>query len=107
MNDPRPIDIGTLEMEVLEEFQNSEFRVEEEGREAIVLTLLEVTATPDHRPEGQKEGRAPFSAVFGSPVVALPQGTYCLRHESLGQMTVFISPFEAYHEGHKLEAVFS
>jgi hypothetical protein len=102
------LDVALLEKATLEKHLNSEFQIEvEEPDQAIVLELLEVSPFPDHRPEGEREGRAPFSAVFGCATHQVPQNSYMLTHPTLGRAVIFLTPIDNYKDGHKLEAVFS
>ena len=108
MNDLEPLDLATLEKESVEVHLNSEFQLEVPGNDELaVLKLTEVSHYPDHRPPESRSGRPPFSAVFICKTHQMPQGTYCLKHEVLAPLVVFLSPFESGEEGLKLEAVFS
>lgn len=67
------------------------FAISEEGMPAIALTLKEAKLLD---PEwGLKDVRPPFSLSFlaADPRV-LPQRLYCLQHERLGRVTIFLVP---------------
>ncbi len=78
-----------------------------EGEEDLKLALLEAEEIKDHRPRGERSGRPPFALVFGCETFLIPQGTYRLEHDILDPIEIFLSPFEAYHKGSKLESVFN
>ena len=107
MNDKEDLDPGDLTVAMFTPLVGSVFSLGPADGEAVELTLLEALPAKDHRPTGSQAGRAPFSLAFGCASHPLPQGTYRLEHETLGSMVMFMSPFETYEKGHKLEAVFT
>jgi hypothetical protein len=78
-----------------------------DGEEDLKLALLDASEIKDQRPESDRSGRAPFVLVFACKTFLISQGVYRLEHDVLDPVEVFLSPFEAYHEGSKLEAVFN
>lgn len=108
MNEMEPLDIAALSQSNFTSYLESEFTIGIEGSDDVVtLTLLEISEYPDHRPEDMRSGRAPFGLVFGCSTHKIPQSTYCLNHDTLAPLVIFLSPFELYEDGHKLEAIFS
>ena len=78
-----------------------------EGEEDLKLELQDASKLTDHRPEDDRSGRAPFVLVFACKTRLIPQGNYHLEHEELDPVLLFLSPFESYHEGSRLEAIFN
>ena len=55
-----------------------------------------------------KDDRAPFSLVFVGPGrFVLPQQTYQLENDALGELELFLVPIGAEGEGMRYEAVFT
>lgn len=81
------------------------FRVRVGDAEWMEATLLEATALGDGV---VAEGvRAPFSIVFrGAGKGVLPQGTYRVAHEGIGEFDLFLVPIGQDREGVRYEAVF-
>lgn len=68
--------------------QGDRFRISPDEAEPFEVELVEATEIP--REPG---GRAPFSLVFkGGPNPPLPQRTYRVEHEKLGELEIFIVP---------------
>ena len=78
-----------------------------EGEDDLELELQDVSDLPDHRPEGDKSGRAPFVLVFACKTFKVPTGMYRLEHGKLAPLDIFLSPFESYEDGCRLESVFN
>ena len=76
------------------------------GEREINLTLAEVKAyTPL---ESEQPGMERFSAFFdGPPDLVLPQRTYPLRHEKMGEFDIFLTPIGADANHVRYEAVFN
>lgn len=76
------------------------------GEREINLTLAEVKAyTPL---ESEQPGMERFSAFFdGPPNLLLPQRTYQLRHEKMGEFDIFLTPIGADANHVRYEAVFN
>ena len=72
----------------------------------LPLELVEVTA---YRPqEHEEQGMERFSAVFKCPdKLLLPQGTYHLSHEQMGDLDLFLVPVSANQRDFQYEAVFN
>ena len=82
---------------------NTKFRIEVEPGKTVELELVEVTDKGDVA--GQVER---FSAFFRGPLETfLPQRTYAMEHEGLGNVELFIVPVQRDNEGFYYEAVFS
>ncbi len=68
------------------------------------LELTEAAVSPHGRPHV----RPPFSLIFTGPAnVPLPQDTYLLRHEILGDIPLFIVPIRADAELRSYQAIFN
>jgi hypothetical protein len=106
-NENQEIDPGDLTLEMFEPHLNSEFHLDQDSEVPVVLRLLEALSASDHRPSEEQQGRSPFTLVFACDEVPLPQGTYCLSHDVIGTVSIFMTPFAVHEQGHKLEAVFS
>ena len=79
-----------------------EFRVEVDAATIIATTLTAATAHGDGRVA------AGFSLVFTGPIEpVLPQRTYRLAHDELGDLEIFIVPIGRDDAGVRYEAVFN
>lgn len=90
-----------LNYEVLAEQLNTKFALADVALpfelELIEITEPTVTASQTF-----------FSLYFlGSDDFMLPQGTYCLRHDRLDEMIIFLVPTAREAAGFKYEAVFN
>jgi uncharacterized protein DUF6916 len=55
-----------------------------------------------------KEFRRPFTLLFRGPQEPLlPQDTYQIKHEELGELEIFVVPVESGEEGTVYQAVFN
>ena len=85
------------------------FAVSTEEGQAITLELVEATQGREPGglgPEGQE--RLQFSLVFRGPAQPmLPQSTYALRHDELGEVELFLVPIGPGGDGMRYEAVFA
>lgn len=83
----------------------SQFRTASGDRE-VNLTLAEVkTYTPL---ESEQPGMERFSVFFDGPSdFMLPQQTYSMRHEQMGEFDLFITPISKGENGFRYEAVFN
>ena len=72
----------------------------------LSLTLAEVKAyTPL---ESEQPGMERFSAFFDGPAeLLLPQRTYQLRHDQMGEFDIFLTPISKRETGFRYEAVFN
>ncbi len=79
------------------------------GGPAVTLELIAATegsARGGLGPDGQQ--RTQFSVVFrGPPTPVLPQGSYPMTHDGLGELALFIVPIGPDTEGMRYEAVFA
>jgi len=79
--------------------------VDQEGGHAV--TLVEATAA-ESRPDVPRQD--PFTLVFVGEVDAhLPQATYVLRHDAMGEVTIFLVPIGPEPDSGRMryEAVFN
>ena len=84
------------------EHLNTKFRVPLESSGAVELELVEVVSTLSTPRQEQ------FSVFFSGPAdVYLPQMTYRMEHDALGQLDLFIVPVGRTPAGFKYEAVFN
>ncbi|HLL71522.1 MAG TPA: hypothetical protein VK363_08825 [Pyrinomonadaceae bacterium] len=82
---------------------NTKFRLAPEPEKPIEIELVEVQAHDDVK--GQTER---FSALFRGPLdYFLPQRTYRMEHEQLGDFELFIVPVRKDDAGFYYEAVFN
>jgi hypothetical protein len=85
---------------------NTNFRVRIEASPVIELKLVEVNAYP-----GKLEQSSPmerFSACFSGPIEpGLPQHTYLMEHEQMGEFEIFLVPIARDENGFLYEAVFN
>jgi hypothetical protein len=83
----------------------SEFQTTSAERE-VNLKLAEVKA---YRPlESEQPGMERFSVFFDGPAdLLLPQQTYQLRHEQMGEFDIFLTPISADANRVRYEAVFN
>lgn len=70
------------------------------------LTLVEVKG---YRPgENEQDGMERFSVFFDGPRnVILPQKTYQLQHNQMGEIDLFLVPISGDRNGFRYEAVFN
>ena len=58
--------------------------------------------------DDQRRQRVPFTLVFRGPgPVVLPQQTYTVQHEEMGEMEIFLVPIGSDAKGVRYEAVFA
>jgi hypothetical protein len=82
---------------------NTKFRLSSEPEKTIELELVEVNDNDEVA--GQTER---FSAFFRGPLESyLPQRTYGMAHEELGNFELFIVPIRKDEAGFYYEAVFN
>ena len=85
---------------------NTKFRVKLEHQMVLELELLEVQGYAGS-PEEQS-GMERFSVFFkGSEATPLPQQTYLLQHEPMGEFEIFLVPVGRDENGFRYEAVFN
>lgn len=96
-----------LELSAFEPHVGGTFALEIPQLGRVELTLTNAEASP-WQPAPDSDLPHAFSLVFrGPPQTVLPQGTYPLRHDVLGDLEVFFTPIEASAEGVDYQAVFS
>jgi len=92
--------IENITREMFRESLNTKFRLRAETPEPIELELLEITEsinTPKHEQ---------FALLFlGPQSLYLPQMTYRLEHEKLGEFDLFLVPVGRVENGLQYEAV--
>ena len=72
----------------------------------IPLKLTEVRGYLPH--ENEQRGLERFSIFFDGPgSMRLPQGTFSLRHEAMGEIEIFLVPIRGDDKGYRYEAVFN
>lgn len=77
------------------------FRVAAAGEGPGHLELREAAAAP-----GDSSGRS-WSLVFHADGGLLPQGTWHLRHDVLGELALFLVPVARTEDGYRYQAVFN
>jgi hypothetical protein len=96
-----------LELSTFEPHVGETFVLEVEGLGKVELTLAEAEASP-WQPAPDAGLPPAFSLVFrGPPQVVLPQNTYRMRHDALGDLDIFVTPIAGSDEGVDYQAVFS
>lgn len=85
---------------------NTKFRLELEGQEPLSLELIEVKGYVKKVEE--PSGMERFSAIFQGPSQpSLVQKLYTLKHESMGELDIFIVPIANNAQGIVYEAVYN
>jgi hypothetical protein len=85
---------------------NTKFQFKRDGQESLDLELVEVKGYPSSPSE--HAGMERFSAFFNGPTEPrLPQGTYSLQHDQMGDFDIFIVPIGPADDGVHYEAVFN
>ncbi|HZT57421.1 MAG TPA: hypothetical protein VFA21_02230 [Pyrinomonadaceae bacterium] len=88
------------------EHLNTKFRVLAEAPRPVELELVEVKGWTT-RPE-EEQGMERFSLVFRGPSdIFVPQQTYRLAHDRMGEMDIFLVPVARESDGFRYEAVFN
>jgi hypothetical protein len=81
------------------------FTISGEGVPAIPLTLTEAELLPNRL---GPDARPPFSLVFlAKDPRVLPQRLYCLEHNELGALTIFLVPIGKDAAGVSYQATFN
>ena len=85
---------------------NTKFRVNVEAPQPIELELVEVKGYESK--SNEETGLERFSVFFSGPAeFLLPQQTYPLVHEKMGEFDIFIVPIGRGGPGFRYEAVFN
>jgi hypothetical protein len=91
-----------LTKEAFSENLNTTFRIQLDAAGAAEVELLEVVEGVSTPAQEQ------FSIVFRGPLeYFLPQHTYHVEHEKMGEMDIFIVPVGKEADGFRYEAVFN
>jgi L-ascorbate metabolism protein UlaG (beta-lactamase superfamily) len=91
-----------LTKEAFKENLNTRFRVSLGDANTTELELIEVLGTISTPRQEQ------FSIFFrGTPDYLLPQSTYQMEHEKLGEIDIFLVPVGREQDGFRYEAVFN
>ena len=86
------------------------FRVYPDPATALDMSLIDVTVLGGGSGRGGESagGRVPFSLVFRGPLQpVLPQRTYRVEHDGIGEFDLFLVPIGLDAEGMRYEAVFT
>lgn len=85
---------------------NTKFRVKVDAPQPVELELVEVKGY--HNKPEEQQGMERFSVFFSGPAdVQLPQKTYPLAHEKMGEFDIFLVPIGRGEGGLRYEAVFN
>jgi hypothetical protein len=88
--------------EAFSEHLNTKFLISLEPAGAVELELIEVVSTLSTPRQEQ------FSVFFRGPLaIYLPQMTYHMQHEAMGELDLFIVPVGKGQDGFRYEAVFN
>ena len=86
---------------------NTKFRVNVDAPSPVDLELVEVKGYPYKNNPNEQKNMERFSLNFYGPGdIFLPQATYKLTHESMGEMALFLVPLAHTERGWLYEAVF-
>lgn len=84
------------------EHLNTKFHIPLQPSGAVELELTEVVSTLSTPRQEQ------FSIIFLGPAnIYLPQSTYSMRHDAMGELDLFIVPVGRDSKGFRYEAVFN
>ena len=84
------------------EHLNTQFHIPLQPSGAVELELMEVVSTLSTPRQEQ------FSIFFRGPAnIYLPQSTYHMKHDAMGELDLFIVPVGRDPEGFRYEAVFN
>jgi hypothetical protein len=97
--------MATLTEEEFSKHVNTEFRVKLETPEPINLSLVQVKGYA--KKDEEHGGMERFSLFFTGPAILLPQGTYSLAHDAMGDFEIFIVPIARTAEQCRYESVFN
>ena len=98
--------IANLTEEEFSKHVNTKFRLKLETPEPLELELVEVKGY--RAGDGEPKGMERFSAFFEGPGDSLlPQKSYPLEHDGLGEFEVFLVPIGHNKDHFRYEAVFN
>lgn len=87
---------------------NTKFRLNVDGPSPIDLELVEVKGYPYKDQPNEEKAMERFSVHFYGPGnIYLPQATYTLTHDSMGEIALFLVPLAHTERGFLYEAVFN
>lgn len=97
---------ATLTEKEFSQHVNSMYRVNVDHEGPIELELVELKS--HERAPIEPEGMERFSIYFRGPEkTLLPQGTYRITHEQMGDFDLFLVPLAREEQGFRYEAVFN
>ena len=96
--------LDTLTLDHWRECVGQSFRVRLDQETEIDLKLT--SATPLGAESGYR--RQPYSLLFAGPLTPLlPQATYTLQNESMGELGIFLVPIGPQGQAMRYEAIFT
>ncbi len=94
--------LENLNVQTFAEQLNTKFTIPVSDSDALVLELIKAEDT------GSSPRQEQFSLIFRGPADrAIPQGTYRMEHDNLGQMNLFLVPVAKQEDGMHYQAVFN
>ena len=100
--------MASLTEEEFSKHVNTTFRLNVDGHSPIDLDLVEVKGYPHKDKPGEEKGMERFSVYFYGPGdIYIPQATYKLTHDAMGEMALFLVPLAHNERGFLYEAVFN
>ncbi|HXD31206.1 MAG TPA: hypothetical protein VN643_08820 [Pyrinomonadaceae bacterium] len=97
--------MATLTEQEFSKHTNTDFRVKLDTPEPINLRLVEVKGYA--KKDEEHGGMERFSLFFTGPATVLPQKTYSLSHDEMGEFELFLVPIAREGEGFRYESVFN
>jgi len=97
--------MATLTEQEFSKHTNTDFRVKLDQSEPINLRLTEVKGYA--KKDEEHGGMERFSLFFTGPAILLPQGTYSLAHDAMGDFEIFIVPIARTAGECRYESVFN
>jgi hypothetical protein len=95
---------ATLTEKEFSEHLNTKFRAHLDDDGVVDLELVQVKSYL----KGEQDGMERFSAFFRGPnEPSLPQKTYSLNHDRMGEFEIFLVPITTDVHGRRYEAVFN
>jgi Domain of unknown function (DUF6916) len=87
---------------------NTKYRVNIDAPQPIELELVDVKSYVNKNNPAEQGGMERFSVYFlGSDDILLPQGTYRLTHERMGDVDLFLVPIKQEEHAFRYEAIFN
>jgi hypothetical protein len=87
---------------------NTKYRVNVTAPKPIELELIEVKSYANKEKPNEQGGMERFSICFRGPTdTFLPQGTYQVTREQMGDLALFLVPIAREELGFRYEAVFN